>query len=152
MPTNIYGTNDNFDKFNGHVIPAMISKFLSAKRKKLRSINLLGTGKPIREFLHASDLAKSIIMSLKFPKKKLSKICGGGMPVFNVGSGESVTIKQLSKIISNIVGFKGRIVFNKNYPDGTLKKNLDSSRIRRLGWRPIIKLRDGINKVISHKV
>lgn len=149
MPTNLYGINDNFDKTNGHVIPSMISKFLEAKKLNKRSIQLLGTGKPIREFLYVDDLSKLIAMMIKLPKKKLQKTYGKKLPILNVGSGESVSIKELSKIISKEVGYKGKIIFNKSFPDGTFKKNLNSNKIKKIGWKPIIKLKSGINKVVS---
>ena len=152
MPTNIYGINDNFDKFSGHVIPAMITKFLDAKKKKIKKIKLLGTGKPIREFLFSSDLARAIYLSLNVNKKNLANICGKKLPIMNVGSGESVSISKLSKLIAKITGYKGRIYFDKNFPDGTLKKNLNSSRIRKLGWKPSIKLKDGISIVVNKKM
>jgi len=152
MPTNIYGINDNFDKFSGHVIPAMITKFLNAKKKKLKKIKLLGTGKPIREFLFSSDLARAIYLSLNANKKNLANICGKKLPIMNVGSGESVSISKLSKLIAKITGYKGRIYFDKNFPDGTIKKNLNSSRIRKLGWKPSIRLKDGISIVIDKKM
>ena len=152
MPTNIYGINDNFDKFSGHVIPAMITKFLDAKKKKFKKIKLLGTGKPIREFLFSSDLARAIYLSLNANKKNLANICGKKLPIMNVGSGESVSIFKLSKLIAKITGYKGRIYFDKNFPDGTLKKNLNSSRIRKLGWKASTKLKDGIAIVINKKM
>ena len=151
MPTNIYGINDNFDKFSGHVIPAMIAKFLHAKKKELKKIKLLGTGKPIRGFLFSSDLARAIYLSLNVNKKNLVNICGKKLPIINVGSGESVSISKLSKLIAKITGFKGRIYFDKNFPDGTYKKNLNSKNIYSLGWRPKIKLQEGLKKVIKNK-
>ncbi len=151
MPTNIYGVNDNFDKFNGHVIPAMIKKFLDAKKKKSKKIKLLGTGKPIREFLFSSDLSRAIYLSLIANKKKLIKICGKKLPIMNVGSGESISISKLSKLIGSITGYKGKIYFDKNFPDGTYKKNLNSLRIRKLGWKPSVKLKDGLALVINKK-
>ncbi len=152
MPTNIYGINDNFDKFNGHVIPAMIKKFLDAKRKKSKKIKLLGTGRPIREFLFSSDLARAIYLTLNINKKKLVNICGKRLPIMNIGSGESISILKLSKLIGRITGYKGKIYFDKNFPDGTPKKNLNSSRIRQLGWKPSIKLKDGIALVVNKKI
>ncbi len=152
MPTNIYGINDNFDKLNGHVIPAMISKFVEAKKKKKKIVNLLGTGKPVREFLHASDLAKSILMILKVPKTKLIKVFGKKLPIINIGSGKHLTIKKLAELISKSIGFNGKIVFDKNFPDGTLKKNLNSSKIRKLGWKPSVSLEHGINEVLKTRM
>ena len=97
MPTNIYGINDNFDKFSGHVIPAMINKIHEAKIKNEKSIKLLGTGKPIREFLFADDLADSIIITLNLNKKKILNACKNKFPLINIGSGKSITIKTYQK-------------------------------------------------------
>ncbi len=149
MPTNIYGINDNFDKFTGHVIPAMISKIVEAKKKNKKKIFLLGTGKPIREFLFSTDLANAVLLLLKKSKKKLYLTSGKKFPIFNIGSGESVTIKKLSQIIKKSVGYKHKILFDKTSPDGTFKKNLDSNKIRKLGWRPKVKLSKGIQKVVN---
>jgi GDP-L-fucose synthase len=132
MPTNIYGVNDNFDQNYGHVIPAMIEKFLYAKKKKLKKVILFGTGKPIREFLFSEDLASAIVKIISTPKKKILRITKNKFPIINVGSGESVTIKKLSILIQKLTNYRGKIVFDKKYPDGTFKKNLDSSKIRKL--------------------
>ena len=152
MPTNVYGVNDNFDKFNGHVIPAMISKFIQAKKKNLNEIKLLGTGKPIREFVHSNDLANAILTCLKMSKSKTKKLFKSSMPIINIGTGESVSIFKLATTISRLVGFKGKIVFDSNYPDGTYKKNLNSNRIYSLGWKPNIKLTEGLKEVIDKKL
>ena len=152
MPTNVYGVNDNFDKFNGHVIPAMISKFIQAKKKNLKKIKLLGTGKPIREFIHSNDLANAIVTCLKISKSKIKKLFKPSMPIINIGTGESVSIFELAKTISKLVGFKGKIVFDNNYPDGTFKKNLNSNKIYSLGWKPNIKLAEGLKEVIDKKL
>ena len=100
---NVYGVNDNFDKFNGHVIPAMISKFIQAK-KNLNEIKLLGTGKPIREFVHSNDLANAILTCLKMSKSKTKKLFKSSMPIINIGTGESVSIFKLATTISRLVG------------------------------------------------
>ncbi len=152
MPTNVYGVNDNFDKFNGHVIPAMISKFIQAKKKNLNEIKLLGTGKPIREFVHSNDLANAILTCLKMSKSKTKKLFKSSMPIINIGTGESVSIFKLATTISRLVGFKGKIVFDSNYPDGTYKKNLNSNKIYSLGWKPNIKLTEGLKEVIDKKL
>ena len=148
MPTNVYGINDNFDMTNGHVIPAMISKFIEAKKKKKREIKLLGTGKPVREFLHSSDLAQAIFMCLDSSQKKIKKIFKNKLPIINVGSGESLTIMKLSRIIAKELKYNGKIVFDKNFPDGTYKKNLNSEKILKLGWKPRISLKNGLKEVI----
>ena len=148
MPTNVYGLNDNFNMTNGHVIPAMISKFIDAKKKKKREIRLLGTGKPVREFLHSSDLAQAIFMCLDSSQKKIKKIFKNKLPIINVGSGESLTIMKLSRIIAKELKYNGKIVFDKNFPDGTYKKNLNSEKILKLGWKPRISLKNGLKEVI----
>ncbi len=152
MPTNVYGINDNFDSFSGHVIPAMISKFISAKRSKKKNMKLIGTGKPIREFINSKDLATAIFQVLKTSKNKINKDFKKKLPIINVGSGESVTINKLSKIISQIVGYKGKIHFDTKFPDGTFKKNLDSKKIKKLGWKPKISLREGLLQVIRSRL
>ena len=151
MPTNVYGINDNFDMINGHVIPAMISKFIEAKKKKKKEIRLLGTGKPVREFIHSSDLAHAIFVCLNSSQKKIKKLFKNKLPIINVGSGESLTILKLSKIIAKELKYNGNIVFDKNFPDGTYKKNLNSEKILKLGWKPKIKLSAGISEVIKYK-
>ncbi len=150
MPTNIYGINDNFDKFSGHVIPAMINKINEAKIKKKKSIKLLGTGKPIREFLFADDLAELILITLNLKKKKIFKACGNKFPLINVGSGISISIKSLSKKISKILEYKGKIIFDKKFPDGTFKKNLNSKIINSLGWKANTTLDNGLEKTINY--
>ena len=115
MPTNIYGINDNFDKFSGHVIPAMINKINEAKIKKKKSIKLLGTGKPIREFLYADDLAELILITLNL-KKKIFKACGNKFPLINVGSGDKYIYKKFIQKISKILDYKGKIIFDKKIP------------------------------------
>ena len=150
MPTNIYGINDNFDKFSGHVIPAMINKIYEAKIKKKKSIKLLGTGKPIREFLFADDLAESIILTLNLKKKNILRACKNKFPLINIGSGKSITIKNLSKKIAKIIEYKGKIIFDNKYPDGTFKKNLNSKIINSLGWRASTNLDNGLKKTIDH--
>ncbi len=150
MPTNIYGINDNFDKFSGHVIPAMINKINQAKIKKKKTIKLLGTGKPIREFLFADDLAESILVTLNHKKKNIFKACSKKFPLINVGSGSSISIKNLSNKISKILGYRGKIIFDKNFPDGTFKKNLNCKIINSLGWKASTTLDNGLKKTINH--
>ena len=151
MPTNIYGINDNFDTKTGHVIPAMITKFLEAKRKNKNQLTLWGSGKPEREFLHADDLATAIVKVMTISKKKIYDKSGKTFPLINVGSNEIVSIKKLSKIIKKLTNYHGEVVFDKSYPDGTLKKNLNSKIIKSLGWRPKINLVEGLNQVIKSR-
>ena len=148
MPTNVYGNNDNFDKINGHVIPAMVSKFIEAKKKSKKIVKLLGTGKPIREFIHSDDLAEAILKCLNVSSKKMNKIFRGKLPILNVGTGENIKIINLAKIISKFLNYRGIIRFDKRFPDGTYKKNLNSTIIKKLGWRPRISLKNGLKEVI----
>jgi GDP-L-fucose synthase len=135
MPTNLYGKNDNFDLESSHVLPALLSKIHSAKINNLNEVSIWGTGLPKREFMHASDLADAIIF--------LSKID----PIYsliNVGTGSDLTILELAELISKVVGFDGKFVFDSSFPDGTPRKLMDNTRITSLGWKPKIDLEDGI--------
>ncbi len=152
MPTNIYGLKDNYDKFSSHVIPGMISKFIEAKKKNKRKIELLGTGRPMREFLFNEDLAEAIFCVLNSSKKKINKVCKGKFPIMNIGTGENISIKNLSEIIKRYVNFKGKIFFNSKYPDGTMKKNLNSSKMKKLGWKPKVKLNHGLKEIIKFRL
>jgi len=148
MPTNVYGVNDNFDKNNGHVIPAIISKITEAKKKNIKRIKLLGTGRPLREFINSEDLAEAIIFSLKLKNIKLKKKFKNKLPILNIGTKDEISIKNLSQLISKLIGFNGEIKFDKKFPDGTFRKNLDTKKINSLGWFPKIKLKAGLKKVI----
>ena len=112
---------------------------------------LLGSGKPVREFLHVNDLANAIIKVLNISKNQLYLKSKRNFPLINVGSNEMFTIKKLSQIIKKLTNFKGEVVFDKKSPDGTLKKNLDSKIIRSLGWSPKIKLVTGLKEVIESR-
>tara|TARA_B100000795_G_C22438801_1_gene301051 strand:- start:100 stop:555 length:456 start_codon:yes stop_codon:yes gene_type:complete len=150
MPTNLYGVDDNFDIPSSHVIPGLISKFILAKNKK-SDVKIWGSGKPIREFLHVDDLASAIVVLLKINSIKLKKINKSELPVINVGSGESISIKNLALLIKKISKFKGKIIFDRSYPDGTINKNLDSSKMKKLKWHPKIKLSKGLKKIIESR-
>ena len=151
MPTNVYGVNDNFDKNNGHVIPAIITKILEAKKKNIKRIKLLGTGRPFREFINSEDLAEAILFSLKLKNIKLKKKFKNKLPVINIGTKDEISIKNLSQLISELIGFNGEIKFDKKFPDGTFRKNLDTKKINSLGWFPKIKLKVGLKKVIESR-
>lgn len=129
MPTNVYGINDNFSKVNGHVIPAMISKIEEATKNNKKKVSLLGTGKPLREFIHADDLASSIVKSLEIKSKTLKIKFKSKLPIMNVGTNEEISIKNLSKLIANLIQFKGQIIFDLKSPDGTYRKGLNSKKL-----------------------
>ena len=139
MPTNLYGPNDNFDYNSSHVLPAMIRKFHDSKISK-SDVNLWGTGSPLREFLHVDDLANAVLLLLNNNPK---------YDLYNIGSGDELSILQLSKIVQSVVGHKGKINWNKNMKDGTPRKFLSSKRIKDEGWEPNISLKHGIEKTYS---
>jgi len=149
MPTNLYGINDRYDPIQSHVIPAMIMKFIDAKRNKQKTVEIWGDGTPEREFLYSDDLAKAIHVILNTSKEKLFKLCNNAFPLINVGSGDIYRIKDLAKLIQNKIGYKGKIVFNKKYPNGVTKKNLKFDKIRKLKWKPSIKLTEGLDIVLN---
>lgn len=138
MPTNLYGPNDNFDPMTSHVLPGMITKFHKAKLENSESVTLWGDGSPLREFLHVQDLAESIIFLFD---KKLNN------SIYNVGSNDELSILELSKIISETIGYEGKIIWDNSFPNGTPRKKLDSSKLNKLGWKPKINLKEGISKV-----
>ena len=150
MPTNVYGENDKFDAVDGHVIPAIIKKIENAKKKGSKFVKLLGTGKPLREFIHSNDLASAILLSLEI--KKLKKSFKNKLPILNVGTNDQISIKKLSALIAKYLNFKGKIIFDKNFPDGTYKKNLDSSKINKLGWFAKINFHEGLKQVIQSRI
>lgn len=151
MPTNLYGINDNFDKFSSHVIPGIISKIIDAKKNKKNSVELFGSGKPLREFLFNDDLSEAILLILKTSKRKILNISKNSFPIFNIGTGKNISIRNLALLIKKITKFKGKIKFNKKYPDGTKKKNLNSTKIKKLGWKHKIRLEDGIKTILNKK-
>lgn len=135
MPTNLYGPNDNFDLKTSHVLPALIRKLHEAKVESKDVVELWGTGEPLREFLHVDDLAEAVIFSIHNASDEV---------FFNVGSGHEISIKELAELIKQVVGFDGEIFWNREMPDGTPRKLMDSSRLNALGWKPKIELTDGI--------
>ena len=149
MPTNIYGLNDKFDKVNSHVIPGMLLKFLHAKKHNLSKIELWGDGSPEREFLNSDDLAVAIFHILNISKNKLNHLFKAQFPILNVGSGDVWTIKDLANLIKRKTNYSGSIVFNKKFPNGTMKKDLNSSKIYSLGWKPKLTLLNSIDSVIN---
>ena len=135
MPTNLYGPNDNFDLKTSHVLPAMIRKFHEAKENNHAKVTLWGSGSPMREFLHVDDLGQAVLFALEH---KLEK------HLYNVGSGNDLTIKALAEIIQKVVGHKVEVIWDDTKPDGTPKKLMDSSKLNAKGWKSIINLEKGI--------
>tara|TARA_B100000035_G_scaffold290736_1_gene278074 strand:- start:10865 stop:11839 length:975 start_codon:yes stop_codon:yes gene_type:complete len=151
MPCNLYGPNDNFDLKNSHFIPALIKKIVNSPSGKNSKIEIWGTGKAKREVMYVDDLARAIhfILEKKISKnKKLLNIIKRN-PVINVGSESEFTIKEFAKIICKINNKKDNLIFNKEYPDGTMRKILDNKVIKSLGWKPKISLEQGLLKTIE---
>ena len=149
MPTNLYGQNDNYDSLNSHVLAALIKKVVLAKKQNKKSFIVWGTGKPKREFLHVDDLADATVKIMNLSKSKYNKIAGEKFPFINIGSGSDISIKDLAKLISRLAGFKGKMIFDKSKPDGTFRKLMDNTKLRKIKWKPKISLNSGIKKTIE---
>lgn len=141
MPCNLYGLNDNYDKENAHVLPMLIRRFHEAKEDGLKEVVVWGTGTPLREFMYAGDLAKAVVYLMG---NKSAKEIG---EFINIGTGKEVTILELAQLIKKVVGYEGRLVFDKTKPDGTMRKLMDVSRINSLGWKAETELEEGIEIV-----
>jgi GDP-L-fucose synthase len=137
MPTNLYGPNDNFDLQSSHVLPALLRKADDAKRAGAAAITVWGTGRPRREFLHVDDLADAVVYLTENYSQEEH---------INIGTGEDISIRDLARLVCDVVGFRGDIEFDASKPDGTPLKCTDISRLRGLGWRPTIDLRTGLEK------
>jgi GDP-L-fucose synthase len=140
MPTNLYGPNDNYDLNNSHVLPAMLRKFIMAKRKGEASVTIWGTGSPLREFLHADDLAEACLFLME-------NYNDAGL--VNIGIGTDISILDLALLVKKIVGFEGTVLTDPSKPDGTPRKLMDVSKLNGLGWKAKITLENGIQKVFE---
>ena len=143
IPNNLYGLNDNYDEKKSHVVPALIRKIDLAKKKKKNFISLWGTGKPKRELLYTDDLANLVIEVMSITKKKF-KLITGGDHMINIGSGNEYSINSLAKLIAQTIGFKGKILFDKNKLDGAKRKFLDTARQKKLKIYPKINIKEGL--------
>jgi len=146
MPTNLYGPNDNYDPNYSHVVPALIRKMHEAKTRGADEVVIWGTGQPRREFLYSDDAADGCIFLMNLDDNKLMTITSSDQtwPTINIGCGEDLTIRELSELIAEVVGFKNQLFFDHSKPDGTPRKLLDISRLRTLGWAPRVSLREGL--------
>jgi GDP-L-fucose synthase len=138
MPTNLYGPNDNYDLEKSHVLPALLRKFHEAKLSGEKSVVVWGSGKPLREFLHVDDLADACYFLMREYNEE---------GIVNIGVGEDISIKELALLIRNIIKYEGEIVFDASKPDGTPRKLMDVSKLRTLGWKATISLKEGLEKV-----
>ena len=135
MPTNLYGPYDNYDLSGSHVMPAMIRKFHDAKQNQVPSVELWGTGTPLREFLYVDDMADACVFLLEHYS---------GEQHVNIGTGKEVTIKELAEIVKHVVGYTGEIVWNNDMPDGTPRKLTDVTKLHNLGWTHQVELEEGV--------
>ena len=138
MPTNLYGPNDNYNLQNSHVLPALLRKFVEAKRNNVKEVVLWGTGSPLREFMHADDLADACLFLMDTFNES---------GFVNIGVGEDISIKNLAHLVKKTVGFKGKIVHDLSKPDGTPRKLMDVSKLHKMGWKHTISLEDGVRSV-----
>ena len=144
MPCNLFGENDNFDLTSSHVLPALIRKAHEAKINNKKSIEVWGTGKPLREFLYVKDLAEALTMCIEDIEAK--DIYEKNISHINIGSDDEVSIKELAEIIFKVVGYEGKIKFDKSKPDGTMRKKMDNSLIKKLGFKQRHSLEEAIQK------
>jgi GDP-L-fucose synthase len=150
MPCNLYGEGDNYDLKGSHVLPALTRKMTEARLLGINECCLWGTGIARREFLISDDCAEACVHVMNLSEKDLQPILSGDTaPIFNVGSGEEITIAELAQMVASIVGYQGRLWFDSHVPDGTPRKVLDSSRIRHLGWLPRTALIDGVRRTYA---
>jgi GDP-L-fucose synthase len=140
MPTNLYGEGDNYHLQNSHVIPALLRKFHEAKIENKTSVEIWGTGTPLREFMYVDDLASACVFLMQNYNEKL---------FINVGTGEEVSIKDLAMLVKEVTGFAGELKFDTSKPDGTPRKLMDSSRLHGLGWKSSIGLKEGLKKAYN---
>ncbi len=145
MPTNLYGRGDNYDLESSHVLPALIRKIHEAKSAESSQVVLWGTGTPRREFLHADDLARALVFLAELDDARFAELTDPAKcPLINVGTGVDLTIRELAETISQVIGYRGSFVYDSTKPDGTMRKVMDVSRIRDLGWAPRMELKDGL--------
>ena len=144
MPTNLYGTGDNYHSENSHVIPALIRRFHEAKVQNIPEVKIWGSGNPRREFLFVDDLAEACIHLMDIPKDKFRECIKPTLSHVNIGVGEDITIKDLAYKISSIVGYNGTVNFDLSKPDGSPKKLMDSSLVNKMGWKPKVTIEEGL--------
>jgi GDP-L-fucose synthase len=145
MPTNLFGRGDNYDLQSSHVLPALIRKVHEAKAAGSSQVVMWGSGTPRREFLHADDLARALVFLAALDEARYAKLTDPARcPLINVGTGEDLTIRELAGLIADVAGYHGEFVLDRSKPDGTMRKVMDVSRLRELGWSPETSLRQGL--------
>jgi GDP-L-fucose synthase len=147
MPTNLYGEGDNYDLHNSHVMPALIRKMWEAKEQGHEAVTVWGTGEPRREFLYSDDMADACLFLMGLADDQFDQLTGEEhAPLINIGCGLDLTIRELAETVADVVGFRGKLVFDNSKPDGTPRKLLDCSRLNSLGWQPATPLRAGLER------
>jgi GDP-L-fucose synthase len=149
MPTNLYGPGDNYHLTNSHVVPALIRRFVEAEASQAPSVTIWGTGTPMREFLHVDDMARASIFVMGLKKAEYESQTQPMLSHINVGCGEDVTIIRLAHMVASAVGYSGNILTDPSKPDGTMRKLMDSSRLRNLGWTQHISLEEGLALAVA---
>ena len=149
MPTNLYGTGDDYHPMHDHVIPGLIRRFHDAGERGDLEVVVWGTGAPRREFLHVDDLAAACVFVMESPRAQYEEVVGDHLVYVNVGSGTDLPIHELADLIAKVVGFHGLVSFDPSMPDGTPRQLLDIARLARLGWKPTIGLADGIRRTYA---
>ena len=152
MPTNLYGKGDNYHSRNSHVLPSMINRFYEAKIKDTKEVMCWGTGSPKREFLFVDDLAEASISVLEKVSKRNKHLYDNENNfngIINVGSGTEISIKELAKLVSSIIGYEGKIIWDNSKPDGTPRKLLDVSRLNKIGWKSKTTFQKGIEQTLK---
>jgi GDP-L-fucose synthase len=144
MPTNLYGPGDNYHPENSHVIPGLLRRFHEAKQSASPEVLIWGTGAPMREFLYVDDMAEACLHIMELDNETYARNTQPMLSHINIGTGEDLAIRDLAKAIGNVVGYRGRIVFDTSKPDGTPRKLMDVSRMKSLGWRPKVGLGEGL--------
>jgi GDP-L-fucose synthase len=150
MPTNMYGPGDNYDLGSSHVLPALIRKAHEAKMRGDAQMQVWGSGRPMREFLYSEDMADACVYLLGLPEERFAQLVAPAvLPLVNIGAGKEISIGELARLVAEVVGFKGRVVFDASKPDGMPRKLLDTGRLDAIGWRARVGLREGIGRVYS---
>ena len=144
MPTNLYGPGDNYHPENSHVVPALIRRFHEAKINNLDEVVVWGSGTPMREFLYVDDMAEASLFVHNLDTEALLEATKPMLSHINIGSGDEISVKELGETIKRVIGFKGKVLFDTKKPDGTMRKLLDSSKVKILGWKPKTALEEGI--------
>jgi nucleoside-diphosphate-sugar epimerase len=145
MPTNLYGPGDNFHPENSHVLPALLRRFHEAARDGVSEVSIWGTGEPRREFLHVDDMADACLFVMGLDKSVYDQYTQPTLSHINVGSGEDIAIADLARLVAEVTGYRGAILFDRSKPDGTPRKLLDVSRLKSMGWCASIRLEKGLN-------